>query len=280
MSRRAASDSPRVSEAAGERFHTGSLPRLEATFAEGLTAAVTGRELDFGRRTETPAREVAGAYGALQAWAADRFDLVVGGSQVHGARLFRSDGVRVPEPDGRSGPATVRVAGYDGFLASRPGVLLSVGIADCVPAFLAAPERTVIALLHAGWRGVAAGIVPRAVEAMAREYGVAAEEIRAWWGPAIGPCCYPVGSEVVEALAATAAGTRPETWLSADDGGGARVDLRAALTLQATALGVPSAAIASSPLCTACDQRLHSYRRERGGGGRMLAVAGYAGPGG
>jgi hypothetical protein len=279
LSRRAASDPGRVSEAAGERFHGGSLPRLEATFAEGLTAAVTGRELDFGRHTETPAREGAGAYGALHAWAADRFDLVVGGSQVHGARLFRADGVRVPEPDGRKGPATVRVAGYDGFLASRPGVLLSVGIADCVPAFLAAPERAVVALLHAGWRGVAAGIVPRAVEAMAREYGVAVEEIRAWWGPAIGPCCYPVGSEVVEALAATAAGARPEAWLSAD-GGGVRVDLRAALTLQATALGVPSAAIASSPLCTACDERLHSYRRERGGGGRMLAVAGYAGPSG
>jgi YfiH family protein len=280
LSRRAATDSARVSEAAGERFHGGSLPRLEATFAEGLTAAVTGRELDFGRHTETPAREVAAAYMALHAWAADRFDLVVGGSQVHAARLFRADEVRVPEPGGRSGPATVRVAGYDGFLASRPGVLLSVGIADCVPAFLAVPERTVVALLHAGWRGVAAGIVPRAVEAMAREYGVVAAEIRAWWGPAIGPCCYPVGSEVVDALAATAAGTRPEAWLTADDGGGRRVDLRAALTLQATALGVPSAAIASSPLCTACDDRLHSYRRERSGGGRMLAVAGYAAPAG
>lgn len=277
MSRRAAADSTRVSEAAGERFRNGSFPRLEVTFADGLTAAVTGRALDFGRHTETPAREVAGAYGALHAWAAGRFDLVVGGSQVHGTRLFRADGVRVPEPAGRSGPATVRVAGYDGFLASRTGVLLCVGIADCVPAFLAAPDRTVVALLHAGWRGVAGGIVPRAIEALAWEYRVAAEEIRAWWGPAIGPCCYPVGSEVVDALAATAAGNRPEAWLYADDGGGVRVDLRAVLTLQAIALGVPSGAVASSPLCTACDERLHSYRRERGGGGRMLAVAGYAG---
>jgi YfiH family protein len=240
---------------------------------------VTGRELDFGRHTDTPAREVAAAYGALHAWAEDRFDVVVGGSQVHGARLFHADGVRVPEPDGRSGPAAVRVSGYDGFLASRPGVLLTVGVADCVPAFLAATGRPVVALLHAGWRGVAAGIVPRAVEAMARDYGVSAEEIRAWWGPAIGPCCYPVGREVVEALQATAAGTRREAWLSRDDGGGTRVDLRAALTVQAEAIGVGPSAIASSPLCTACDRRLHSYRRERGGGGRMLALAGYAGQG-
>jgi YfiH family protein len=245
-----------------------------------LTAVVTGRELDFGRHTDTPAREVAAAYGVLHAWAAGRFDVVIGGSQVHGARLFHADGVRVPEPDGRNGPATVQVTGYDGFLASRPGVLLTVGVADCVPAFLAAPERTVVALLHAGWRGVAAGIVPRAVEVMAQEYGVGAEEIRAWWGPAIGPCCYPVGSEVVGALQATTAGTRPEAWLSRDDDGGTRVDLRGALTVQAEASGVRASAIASSPLCTACDGRLHSYRRERGGGGRMLALAGYARQGG
>lgn len=238
---------------------------------------MTGRELDFGRHTDTPAREMAAAYGALHEWAAGRFELVIGGTQVHGARLFQADAVRVPEPEGRSGPATVRVAGYDGFLASRPGVLLTVGVADCVPAFLAAPERTVVALLHAGWRGVAAGIVPLAIETMQREYGVTPGEIRAWWGPAIGPCCYPVGPEVVDALAATPAGARRESWLAVDGEDIARVDLRAALTLQAVASGVPTASIASSPLCTACDERLHSYRRERGEGGRMLALAGYAG---
>lgn len=243
--------------------------------ADGLVAAVTGRELDFGRHTATPARECAAAYASLLDWAAGRFELVIGGSQVHGARLFQADAVRVPEPEGRRLPATVRVAGYDGFLTCRAGVLLTAGVADCVPAFLSAPARGAVALLHAGWRGVAAGIVPRAIDAMEREYGVAPDGIRAWWGPAIGPCCYPVGREVVDALAATAAGARPEAWLSADADGGVRVDLRAALTVQAAACGVPPASIASSPLCTACDERLHSYRREHGGGGRMLALAGY-----
>jgi YfiH family protein len=166
------------------------------------------------------------------------------------------------------------VAGYDGFFASRPGILLTVGIADCVPAFLSAPGRGVVALLHAGWRGVAGEIVPSAIAALERELGVPAGEIRAWWGPAIGPCCYPVGGEVVAALEATSAGDRRDAWLEAD-GGGARVDLRAALTVQAQAAGLPEDAIASSTLCTSCDTRLHSYRREGGGGGRMLAVAGY-----
>jgi len=260
-----------------ERFAGGELPRLEADLAPGLTAAVTARPLDFGRHTDTPGREVSAAHRALGGWAADAgFSLIVGGSQVHGARLFLADGVRVPEPDGRQGPARVRVAGYDGFVTSRRKVLLSVGIADCVPAFLAAPERGAVALLHAGWRGVAAEIVPRAVTALESELGVDPGGIRAWWGPAIGPCCYPVGAEVVEAIAATAAGARRESW-SRGDGGAWRVDLRAALTAQAEAAGIQTAAIASARSCTSCDDRFHSYRRAAGGGGRMLAVAGWGG---
>lgn len=259
-----------------ERFVEADLPRLEADLADGLTAVVTTRALDFGRHTETPVREVSEAYEILTAWARDRFDLVLGGAQVHGARLFSAHDVRVPETGARQAPAQVRVTGYDGFLASRPGVLLTVGVADCVPAFLAAPARGAVALLHAGWRGVAAEILPRAVEAFERDLGVAADEIRAWWGPAIGSCCYPVGPEVVEGLASTAAGPEPGRWLHADAEGATRVDLRAALTAQAEAAGIPAEAISSSPLCTSCDPRLHSYRRERGGGGRMLALAGYA----
>lgn len=261
-------------EAPGERFREDGLPRVESGFAAGLAAAVTTSELDFGRHTESRVREVSDAHRALLEWAAPAFDLVVGGSQVHGTRLFHADGVRVPETGRRRAPATVRVAGYDGFLASRPGVLLTVGIADCVPAFLAAPARGAVALLHAGWRGVAGEIVPQAIAALERELGVAPGEIRAWWGPAIGPCCYPVGHEVVEALAATAAGERGEAWLEAE-GGVSRVDLRAALTVQAEAAGLRPDAITSSPLCTSCDHRLHSYRRAHGGGGRMVAVAGY-----
>ena len=271
---------PRAStETPLERFREDGLPRVESAFTPGLTAAVTTSELDFGRHTESRAREVSEAHRALLEWAAVGFDLVVGGSQVHGTRLFLADGVQVPEEDGRRAPATLRVAGYDGFLAGRPGILLTVGIADCVPAFLAAPGRGAVALLHAGWRGVAAEIVPLAIAALERELEVPAAEIRAWWGPAIGPCCYPVGREVVEALEGTAARGHRGAWLEAS-GGAARVDLRAALTLQAVAAGLAPDRISSSPLCTSCDPRLHSYRRERGGGGRMLAVAGYskAGP--
>ncbi|MFN2382967.1 MAG: laccase domain-containing protein, partial [Gemmatimonadota bacterium] len=120
--------------------------------------------------------------------------------------------------------------------------------------------------------GVAAGILAAGLAALEREYGVAAWTVAAWWGPAIGPCCFAVGEEVVTAIGRTTAG--PCGAWALRDGGGLRVDLRAALTAQAQAVGVPETGILSSTACTACDATFHSYRRARGGGGRMLAYAG------
>lgn len=249
------------------------LPRIEARW-EGspLVAAVTTRPLNFGRSTEAPAREIAAAQRALRGWAWPRFRLIVGATQVHGTRLFRADGIDVPE-EGSGGPVSIRLDGYDGFHTATPGVLLTVGVADCVPAFLVAPERGTVALLHAGWRGVAGDILARALATLAASYGVPPGELTAWWGPAIGPCCYPVGEEVAAAIRATAAGGDVPRWLSREDGT-TRVDLRAALGVQAVAAGIPAGAVGGSTRCTACDPALHSYRRARGGGGRMVAVAG------
>jgi YfiH family protein len=267
---------------------TDGLPRLEhrgpGTPANGgAVAAVTTRPLNFGRDTESPAREVWAAHRALRRWAWPRFPLLVGATQVHGVRLFRADGLAVRE-EAPTGPAALRLSGYDGFLTATPGVLLTVGVADCVPAFLAAPAAGALALLHAGWRGVAGGILERAVAEMAAAYGSGADELVVWWGPAIGPCCYPVGEEVVEAIRATSAGPSTGEWVERRDESGAaghprsgsrwRVDLRAALTRQAVAAGVPAAAVSASRRCTSCDPALHSYRGAGGGGGRMLAIAG------
>lgn len=256
----------------------GRLPHLALRWPTGpLVAGVTTRALNFGRHTAAPAHAVAAAHAALRAWSADRFAGLVGGVQVHGARLFRADGVAVPEPDGRSGPFTLRVAATDGFVAATPGLLLTIGVADCVPAFLYAPEAGAVALVHAGWRGVAAEIVPGALAALSESYGVEPGDCAAYWGPAIGPECYPVGEEVVEAIRATSAGPHTDGWVIAG-AGGPRVDLRAALTRQARAAGIDPESITASVRCTACDPGLfHSYRRERGGGGRMVAFAGVPG---
>ena len=120
----------------------------------GITLRSAG---EGGRGGRDPALE------ALRSWAAERFEGLVGGLQVHGARLYHTGGLVVPGSGGPGGPFLLRVAGYDGFLADRPGLLLTVGVADCVPALLYAPRAGVLALLHAGWRGAAAGIVPASV---------------------------------------------------------------------------------------------------------------------
>ncbi|HUP01253.1 MAG TPA: polyphenol oxidase family protein [Gemmatimonadota bacterium] len=251
------------------------MPRLALEWPDSdLVAGTTTRRLNFGRHTGDAAHLVSAAHHALREWVAGRFDGVVGGEQVHGTRLFRADGIAVPESHPRSGPFFLKVAGTDGFLTATPGVLLTVGVADCVPAFLYAREPGAVALLHAGWRGVAASILSTALDALESAYGVRPSDCLAYWGPAIGGCCYPVGEEVVEAIHATSAGSRTERWLTGEAGRW-RVDLRGALTAQAESCGVPVGATTASTLCTSCQEDVfHSYRRARGAGGRMLAYAG------
>ncbi|HUP18528.1 MAG TPA: polyphenol oxidase family protein [Gemmatimonadota bacterium] len=260
--------------AAEERRIAGRFPHLAAGWpGEPVRAGVTTRELDFGGSTATPSRDAGAARAAFREWARTDFRGMVGASQVHGARLFAADGVAVPDDDGAAGPWALRVAGYDGFLTAEPGILLTASVADCVPAVLWAPDTPAVALCHAGWRGVAAGIVPRAVVALSDRYGASPSRLRAWWGPAIGSCCYEVGPEVVAAIGSTAAGAAEGTWHRGD--GRSRVDLRAALSRQAEAAGVDPTRISTSSRCTACDgEVLHSHRRARGGSGRMMAFAG------
>lgn len=241
------------------------LPRLELRWrGRPLIAGITTRELNF-RSGGAGARP---AQSALEAWAGPRFRSVVKASQVHGTELFRADTVA---------PGKVRVEARDGFLVATTGVLLTVGVADCVPALVYAPSVGAIALVHAGWRGVAGGIVTAAVAELSAEYGACPNECVAYWGPAIGPCCYPVGEEVVESIRATGAGPDTEGWTT-----GCRnerwVDLRAALSRQAVSAGLPQASVVSSPACTCCDrERFHSYRRDGTDSGRMVFFAGFPG---
>lgn len=255
-------------EAPGRGF-----PHLEVAWAgHPLVAGVTLRSAgDGGRGRRDPALE------ALRSWARGRFEGLVGGLQAHGARIYDTRGLRVPGADGPGGPFLLRVAGYDGFTADRPGLLLTVGVADCVPALLYGPGAGVVALLHAGWRGIAAGILPAALDRLL-EAGVRPTDVLAWWGPAVGPCCYPVGEEVVEALRATEAGPETDAWVHRGPDG-PRVDLRQALTRQAVARGVPESAVTASDRCTSCAADLFFSHRRDPNGGRMLAFAGLPRPG-
>lgn len=175
--------------------------------------------------------------------------------QVHGRRVLVIDGA-VPRAD-------VGALDADGLAAAHPGLAVAVRSADCVPLLLAAPRLGAVAAVHAGWRGVVAGI---AAEAIARleALGAAPGELLAALGPCIGPCCFEVGEEVAAQFPLDVrrprAGRKPT------------VDLRAALRLQLGAAGLRGTHISADAPCTYCDpDRLPSYRREGAAAGRITS---------
>lgn len=160
------------------------------------------------------------------------FGTVAHARQVHETRVAVYDalprGVHV-----ESGPA-------DGHATSMPGVLLAVTVADCVPVYLVDPERRVVALLHAGWRGIAGGIMAKGVRTLHTRFASHAAHLYLHLGPAICGTCYEVGPEVRNALGLpTPSGPTP-------------VDLRAVLVFQARALGIQESNITVSEHCTLC----------------------------
>ncbi len=93
-----------------------------------------------------------------------------------------------------------RMPGVDALMTDTPGVPLLLTYADCVPIILYDPVRHTVALIHAGWRGTVRGIAANVAQAMVETFGSKPEEMLAAIGPAIGPCCYPVGQEVIQSV--------------------------------------------------------------------------------
>lgn len=140
----------------------------------------------------------------------------------------------------------------DAVITSRPGLVLVTQVADCVPVLLASPEGLVGAV-HSGWRGVVAGVVDAAVDALV-EQGAQVHTVRAWIGPAICPGCYEVGEQVRAQVAAVAPAAFAQTrW------GTAAVDVVAGVAEQLTRRGI---SVETIEACTAEDDRLFSYRRD------------------
>jgi YfiH family protein len=160
----------------------------------------------------------------------------------------------------------------DGMVTGTPGVFLSMRFADCIPILLHDPRRQAVGLAHAGWRGTLINVAGAAVRAMVDELGCRAGDISAVLGPAIGPCCYEVGAEVVVAVEAAFADSRP--LLSRRTGQRACFDLWQANCLQLMAAGVGQVTVLER--CTACHaDQFFSHRAEGGHTGRFGVVIGY-----
>jgi YfiH family protein len=155
----------------------------------------------------------------------------------------------------------------DAIVTSIPGVFCCVSVADCLPVLLFDPRRSVVAAVHAGWRGTAAGIAAEAVRAMRSAHGSAPGDVLAFIGPGASACCYAVGEEV-------AARFRAEH-LRRPAGGEVYADLKAANAAQLADEGVRADRIEIHPSCTISEPTLlHSYRRDGARSGRMMGVIG------
>lgn len=172
--------------------------------------------------------------------------------QVHGTRVVRADAVAAMEPEA------------DAAVTERAGAVCVVMAADCLPVLLSDERGEAVGAAHAGWRGLAGGVIEATLEAMRVPEG----RVLAWLGPAIGARAYEVGEEVRAAFVAADPGslgcfspTRPGHW---------RLDLCAAAHRRLAALGVRR--VSGGGFCTATDAaRFYSWRARRDTG-RMAAL--------
>ncbi len=156
----------------------------------------------------------------------------------------------------------------DAIVSDDPRCMASVRVADCVPVLLATENGRLVAAVHAGWRGVVAGVVPAAVAAIKNR--ASRSDIIAAIGPCIGVENFEVGDEVVGEFRRALGEGAP---VSAMTGAKAHVDLRAAIWHQLRACGVSSDRIDSTDRCTFRDRdEFFSHRRDGGVTGRMAAI--------
>lgn len=177
--------------------------------------------------------------------------------QVHGDRLVTAPAAAGTQADAHS--------------TREPNLALLIATADCLPVMLHDPKTGWIAAIHAGWRGVANRIVPKAL-GTATEDGVRAVDLRAWIGPHIGLKSFEVETDVRDLLLASAPGDLVEALTSpSGDANRVLVDLDGLMRAQLQGSGVlPQNIFAQSP-DTKTDLRFHSHRRDREQAGRNLS---------
>jgi polyphenol oxidase len=237
-------------EEGGVRWLEAELPGVRAAFSTRLggvseppydslnVAVLTGDDRNAVRENR---HRLAAALGA------DPRAVLIG-RQVHGAELARNDSAPATSAYADPGPDLPEV---DGQVTETPGLVPLVMVADCLPVALAGPRG--VAMLHCGWRGLAAGIVARGTEAV--------DATAAAVGPGIGPCHYEVGEEVLEAFSGLGDGI-------AD---GRRLDLREVVRRLLERAGIGE--IEVSGLCTSCEPELfYSHRRDGGDTGRQAGA--------
>lgn len=178
--------------------------------------------------------------------------------QVHGRRILVAD----PGHQGGS------LGKADGLITRTPGIPLVQRYADCTPILAYDPVQHACGIAHAGWQGTVARTATSLIQAMQRHFGSDPARMVAAVGPAIGPCCYEVGPEVIAAIHDSQ--QDPGALLHPTRPGHARLDLWQANARQLHEAGVGEVVVAG--LCTAChNDTFFSHRGDKGRSGRFAA---------
>ncbi len=177
--------------------------------------------------------------------------------QVHGTQVMRFDAASAADDEPEA----------DAAVTATRGVVLAILTADCLPVVFAARDGLEVAAAHAGWRGLAAGVLEATLAAMASAPG----DVIAWLGPAAGPQAYEVGAEVFDAFVSDDAGA--ETAFAATRPGHWKVDLYALTRRRLVAAGMDLADIHGGDRCTITEADAFFSHRRDGVSGRLATLA-------
>lgn len=148
----------------------------------------------------------------------------------------------------------------DALITDKPGIVLSVRTADCLPILIADPVHRAVGAVHSGWRGTVLEILPQTIQTMRERFDSDPKDLVVVVGPGIGGCCFEVGPEVAEQFGRS---------------GRTKIDLIETLRRQVGRNGGAPRQFAAADLCTVCRADLfHSYRRDRDAAGRMVSTIG------
>jgi len=188
-------------------------------------------------------------------------DGIVAGELIHSANVAvvdRSDA-------GRGARRADWIPGVDALVTNDPEVLLLTTHADCAPVVIYDPVHRVLGQAHAGWRSLRAGIIEKTVEAVRSFNGTSPSILKAWVGPTVGACCYPVGFEVSALFPIECRHLVT---------GQERLNLLRFIQLSLEKLGFTAGEVDFAGVCTSCDRRFSSFRRDGVKASAMALVTG------
>lgn len=181
--------------------------------------------------------------------------------------------IRTATPaDIKTDPCAMAPYDCDGLMTDRPGLVLTIFTADCIPVLLYDPVKRVIAAVHAGWRGTAGDIAGKAVRKMRQDYGCDPSQILAAIGPGISRCCFETHADVPDAMTA-ALGALAKAHIVSLNEEKFKVDLKGINADLLKRSGVSPDHIEVTPDCTAClHHKYWSHRATRGQRGSLAAM--------